>query len=67
MNDPSAPKDQEMSSEQMRRTGDESGTYLYEPAGILERSGSVPTWLKVMALGLILWGVYYTVRFWSSD
>ncbi|MEB2337480.1 MAG: hypothetical protein OZ918_02545 [Nitrospirales bacterium] len=55
-----------MSSEPMPKTGDEPGTYVYEPAGIRERSGSIPTWLKLVSLGLIAWGIYYTIRFWSS-
>jgi len=66
MNDPSTPKDHLISSEPMPKTGDEPGTYVYEPAGIRERSGSVPTWLKLVSLGLIAWGIYYTIRFWSS-
>ena len=66
MNDQSTPKDHLVAPEPTAKTGDEPGTYVYEPAGIRERSGSVPTWLKLMTLGLILWGVYYTIRFWSS-
>ena len=66
MNDPSTPKDHLISSEPMPKTGDEPGTYVYEPAGIRERSGSVPAWLKLVALGLILCGIYYTIQFWSS-
>ncbi|WP_447979996.1 cbb3-type cytochrome c oxidase N-terminal domain-containing protein [Candidatus Nitrospira bockiana] len=41
--------------------------YVYEPAGIREYSGSVPMWLKLVALGLIVWGIYYTIRYWSGD
>lgn len=66
MNDRSRPKDHLVAPEQTPETGDELGIYVHEPAGIRERGGSVPTWLKLMALGLILWGVYYTIRFWSS-
>lgn len=44
----------------------EAGTYLYEPAGIRERSGYIPLWLKLISLGLIFWGIYYTIRYWSS-
>lgn len=46
---------------------DEPGTYVHETAGIRERSGSIPTWLTAMAMGLIIWGVYYVIRYWSSD
>jgi hypothetical protein len=66
MNDRSTPKDHLVAPEPTPESGDEAGIYVHEPAGIHERSGSVPTWLKLVALGLILWGVYYTIRFWSS-
>ena len=42
------------------------GTYVYEPAGIRERSGYSPLWLKLVSLGLILWGIQYAIRYWSS-
>ena len=45
---------------------DEPGTYVHETSGIRERSGSIPTWLIAMAMGLIIWGVYYAIRYWSS-
>jgi len=60
------PQDQTPGSTPPTEVRGEPGTYVYEPAGIRERSGSVPAWLKLMALGLMLWGVYYTIRFWSS-
>jgi hypothetical protein len=66
MSKKSTPQDRTMPSKPPTETGDEPGIYVHEPAGIRERSGSVPTWLKLVALGLILWGVYYTIRFWSS-
>ena len=66
MDDHSNIKNRLISPEPMSKTGDEPGTYVYEPAGIRERSGYVPAWLQLIALGLILWGVYYTIRYWSS-
>jgi hypothetical protein len=42
-----------------RGTGGETAIYRYEPSGILERSGSIPLWLKLAAFGLIVWGMYY--------
>lgn len=66
MSKKSTPQDHRMALTPPAKAGDEPGIYVHEPAGIRERSGSVPTWLKLMALGLILWGVYYTIRFWSS-
>jgi hypothetical protein len=46
---------------------DEPGTYVHETAGIRERSGIIPTWLTAVSVGLIIWGVYYMIRYWSSD
>ena len=40
--------------------------YVYEPAGIRERSGYIPMWLKAVAVGLIVWGIFYAIRYWSS-
>jgi hypothetical protein len=39
--------------------------YLYTEAGIQERHGAIPLWLKLVVLGLLLWGAYYMVQFWS--
>jgi hypothetical protein len=44
----------------------EPAIYRYEPSGIRERSGHIPTWLKLVSLGLIVWGIYYMIRYWSS-
>jgi hypothetical protein len=44
----------------------ETAVHRYEPSGILERSGHIPIWLTVVVFGLILWGLYYGVRYWSS-
>ncbi len=41
----------------------EPAIYRYEPSGIGERSGHVPLWLKLVTFGLILWGVYYAMRY----
>lgn len=40
-------------------------TYLYRDSGIQERHGGIPLWLKLVSIGLVLWGIYYTVRYWS--
>ncbi|MHB8482975.1 MAG: hypothetical protein ACYDBV_09670 [Nitrospiria bacterium] len=40
--------------------------YLYKEAGITERQGKIPLWLKLVAIGLIVWGVYYTITYWSA-
>ncbi len=47
-------------------TPGESIIYRYEPSGIRERSGHIPIWLTLVALGLILWGIYYAMRYWNS-
>ncbi|MGC3976697.1 MAG: hypothetical protein QM771_20295 [Nitrospira sp.] len=44
----------------------EGAVYRYEPSGITERSGHIPSWLKVILFGLVLWGIYYGVRYWNS-
>jgi hypothetical protein len=66
MDEQSSLKDRLIASEPTPKIDDEPGTYVYEPAGIRERSGYVPAWLKLVALGLIIWGMYYTIRYWSS-
>jgi len=47
-------------------TGGQTGIYLYEPAGIREQSGHIPTWLKIVAFGLIVWGINYAIRYWNT-
>ncbi len=44
----------------------ESVIYRYEPSGIMERSGYVPLWLKLVVFALIVWGLYYGIRYWNS-
>ena len=40
--------------------------YLYKDPGIRERHGAVPLWLQLVSYGLIIWGIYYTVRYWNT-
>lgn len=40
--------------------------YLYRHAGIREREGGIPLWLKLVCISLIVWSVYYTIRYWSE-
>lgn len=47
-------------------TPGESTIYRYEPSGIRERCGHIPIWLKLVSLGLMLWGLYYASRYWNS-
>ena len=46
-----------------REALDETAIYRYEPSGILERSGSIPVWLKLVVFGLMVWGMYYAWRY----
>lgn len=47
-------------------TTGESALYRYEPSGIVERSGHIPIWLKLVVFALIVWGLYYAWRYWNS-
>lgn len=44
----------------------ESEPYRYEHSGIQERHGGIPIWLALVVLGLIVWSIYYTIRYWSE-
>ena len=41
--------------------------YVYRHAGIREREGYIPIWLALVVIGLLVWSVYYTVRYWSAS
>lgn len=41
-------------------------TYVYPHAGIREREGRIPRWLLMVCIGLIMWSIYYTIRYWSE-
>ncbi len=41
--------------------------YLYTTAGIRERSGTVPAWLIAVVVGLLAWGGYYLVVYWTPN
>lgn len=47
-------------------TPDESDIYRHEPSGIMERSGYVPLWLKLVVFAIIVWGLYFAMRYWNS-
>lgn len=66
MSKDSMPQDRAMAPQPPTEARGEPGTYVHEPAGIRERTGSIPTWLTAVAVGLILWGLYYMIRYWSS-
>ena len=47
-------------------TPGESTIYRHEPSGIMERSGYVPLWLKLVVFAIIIWGLYFAMRYWNS-
>ena len=57
-------KDKSKASEETHAGGD---IYVYKDSGIRERHGAVPIWLQLVAYGLIIWGIYYTIRYWSTE
>ncbi|MBI5890739.1 MAG: hypothetical protein HZB47_08695 [Nitrosomonadales bacterium] len=48
------------------KTAPERGYFIYESAGITERDARVPVWLWVVAVSLLIWGIYYLVTYWSA-
>jgi hypothetical protein len=41
--------------------------YVFRYAGIKERKGIIPLWLILVTFSLLIWSVYYTIRYWSPD
>lgn len=48
------------------RKPDPERVYLYKDAGIQVRTGTIPLWLKIVAIALMIWGIYYTIRYWNT-
>lgn len=48
------------------RREEEPQLYLYRHAGIEERDGRIPLWLAGVVVGLVMWSVYYMIRYWSE-
>lgn len=46
--------------------GPEHSVYTYESAGIAERKGNVPIWLWIVAVSLLIWGIYYLITYWNA-
>jgi hypothetical protein len=61
-------KDNPMDEKQPQKGSDPDGdsTYVYRHAGIQERDGRIPLWLLMVCIGLIVWSIYYTIRYWSE-
>lgn len=53
-----------MSDDNERR--EDTQPYLYRHAGIEERDGRIPLWLAGVVVGLLIWSVYYMIRYWSE-
>ena len=45
---------------------DSSEISKYEFSGIEERHGRIPKWLAVVYIAMLIWMVYYLVRFWTD-
>lgn len=46
--------------------GDDQEIYEYQDSHIKERHGRVPTWLWLVAVGLIVWSGYYLAIYWNA-
>jgi hypothetical protein len=55
----------------MEKVGLERDEHLHQDyeyaSGIVERVGIVPLWLKVVYFSLIVWAIYYIIRYWSGE
>ena len=40
--------------------------HVYESAGIAEHEGHVPLWLWLVAVSLLIWGIYYLLTYWNA-
>ncbi len=51
-----------------KATSDDVGKeYIFQSSGIRERKGYVPTGLVLIAIGLIIWALYYLFFYWSPN
>lgn len=39
--------------------------YTYQTAGLRERHGTVPVWLILVCMGLLIWSGYYLWTYWT--
>lgn len=66
---PKGEKRQEYSSETHYRNHEKAEKaneiFLYQDAGLTERHGYVPYWLKLVTISLVIWGIYYLWAYWS--
>lgn len=66
---PKGEERKELSSRTHYRSSDKARkadeVFLYRDAELMERHGYVPYWLKLVAVGLVIWGLYYLWTYWS--
>ncbi len=43
----------------------EGETFVYRDSGVHENRGYIPLWLKLVAIALLVWAVYYTIAYWG--
>ena len=55
-----------MEEEHPGKAGDPGEVSRYEFSGIEERHGKIPKWLACVYVALLIWMVYYLVRFWTD-
>lgn len=48
------------------KPGPDRPVYMYASAGINERKGGVPFWLWLVAVSLLIWGIYYLITYWNA-
>ena len=65
VNEPVDSRSSQQTPETPNRAGNEQ-PYLYRHAGIEERDGRIPLWLWFVAVGLVVWSVYYTIVYWTQ-
>ncbi|MEJ2652747.1 MAG: hypothetical protein P8173_13365 [Gammaproteobacteria bacterium] len=65
---PTDEKRQQLSSKTHYRSADKAKkadiVFRYHDADLLERHGYVPYWLKLVTVGLVIWGAYYMWAYW---
>jgi len=66
---PKGEKRKELSSRTHYQSADKARkadkVFLYQDAELMERHGYVPYWLKLVTVGLVIWGLYYLFAYWS--
>ena len=53
-------------SEPYKEKDEHSEISRYEFSGIEERHGVIPKWLSAVYVVLLIWMVYYLIRFWTD-